>query len=144
MSTEENKAVIRRLEEALNAGRVDAGLDLFTESCSYNGQQVGRELIRQLRTILWSAVPDVRWTLEQLIAEGEWVSARWTMRGTHTGDFVHPTLGTGPASGKSIAVTYLDHYRIEGGRIAETWEVRDGFILQQQFGIVPAPGQATG
>jgi predicted ester cyclase len=142
MSVEENKPVIAKLEAAVNAGRVDAGLDLFTESCSYNGHQVGPEVIRQLRTILWSAVPDVRWTLEHMLAEGEWVGVRWTMQGTHTGDFVHPTLGTSPASGKPIAVTYLDHYRIEGGRIAEVWEMRDGVVLQQQFGIVAAPGQA--
>ena len=142
MSTEENKAVIRRQAEALNAGRVDAGLDLFTDPCLYNGQPISRPVIQQLRTILWSAVPDVRWTLEQMIAEGEWVAVRWTMRGTHTGDFVHPTMGTGPASGNPVTVTYLDHYRIVGGQIAEVWEVRDGLSLQQQFGIIPAPRKA--
>jgi predicted ester cyclase len=141
MPRQENTAVIRRQQEALNAGRVDAGLDLFTDPCLYNGQPIGREVIRQLRTILWSAVPDVQWILEHTIAEGEWVAVRWTMRGTHTGDFVHPAWGTGPASGKPVEVTYLDHYRIVRGQIAEVWEVRDGLVLRQQLGIVAAPGQ---
>lgn len=143
MSSEETKAVIRRQEAALNAGRVDAGLDLFTDPCLYNGQPISRQVIQQLRTILWSAVPNVRWILEQMIAEGEWVAVRWTMRGTHTGDFAHPTMGSAPASGNSIAVTYLDHYRIVDGQIAEAWEVRDGLSLQQQFGVIPAPRQAS-
>ena len=141
MSLEENKAVIRRQEQALNAGRVDAGLDLFTDPVLYNGQPISPQVIQQLRTILWSAVPDVRWELEQMIAEGEWVAVRWTMRGTHTGDFVHPTMGSAPASGNAIVVTYLDHYRIVGGQIGEVWEMRDGLTLQQQFGVSVAPGQ---
>jgi hypothetical protein len=66
------------------------------------------------------------------------------MRGTHTGEFAHPTLGSAPASGKPIAVTYLDHYRIAGGHIAETWEVRDGLTLQEQFGILAAPRDHVG
>ena len=139
MSTEENKAIIRQLAAALNNVGVDGGLDLFAERCLYNGHPIGREVIRQLRTILWTAVPDVQWIEEQMLAEGEWVAVRWTMRGTHTGEFSHPTLGSAPASGKPIAVTYLDHYRIEGGQIAETWEVRDGLRLREQFGVV-APG----
>jgi predicted ester cyclase len=106
-----------------------------------NGRRASRRLVRQLRTSLWSAVPDVRWIPEQLIAGGEWVAVRWTMRGTHTGDFVHPTLDSAPASGKPVAVTNLDQYRIVGGQIAEAWEVRDCLSLRQQFGVVGAPGR---
>jgi hypothetical protein len=65
------------------------------------------------------------------------------MRGTHTGDFVHPAWGSAAASGKPVALTYLDHYRIVDGQIAETWEVRDGLSLQHQFGIGVAPEQAV-
>src|SRR5688572_25944042 len=68
MSPEENKALIRRLGAALNSGGVDAGLDLFADSCLYNGHPVGREVIRQLRTILWTAAPDVQWLEEHVFA----------------------------------------------------------------------------
>jgi predicted ester cyclase len=76
-----------------------------------------------------------------VIAEGDWVAVQWSMRGTHTGDFAHPTFGSAPASGKSIQMTYMDHYRIAGGRIAEAWETRDALALLQQLGVIPAPGQ---
>jgi predicted ester cyclase len=138
VGVEENKAVIRALEAAINAGRVEAGLDLFADAVTFNGRRAGPDLIRQLRTILTTAVPDARWTLEHLIAEGEWVAVRRTLRGTHTGELVHPALGTVPASGRAIELTYLDHYRIADGRIAEVWEVRDGLALLQQLGA-PTP-----
>lgn len=140
MSMEQHKDVIRRHAAALNSGRVDAGLELFAEPSLFNGQPIGRAVIRNMRTILWTAAPDVQWILEHLVAEGEWVAARWTMRGTHTGEFVHPTWGSAPASGKPVALTYLDHYRIVEGQIAETWEARDALSLRDQFGL----GSATG
>jgi steroid delta-isomerase-like uncharacterized protein len=141
MSPEETKALIRRHEAALNSGRVDAGLELFADPSLFNGQPIGREVIQQMRTILWTAAPDARWIAEHIFAESDWVAVRWTMRGTHTGEFVHPAWGSAPASGKPVVVTYLDHYRIADGQIAETWEVRDGLSLQQQFGIAAAPGR---
>jgi steroid delta-isomerase-like uncharacterized protein len=144
MSPEQNKDVIRRHAAALNSGRVDAGLELFAESCMFNGQPIGRMVIRNMRTILWTAAPDVQWIPEQIIAEGDWVAVRWTMRATHTGEFVHPAWGRAPASGKPVAVTYLDHYRIADGQIVEAWEVRDGLSLREQFGLVAAPGSGAG
>jgi steroid delta-isomerase-like uncharacterized protein len=139
MSTEENKTLIRRHEAALNSGDVDAGLELFADSCLYNGQPISRDVIRSMRTILWTAAPDVQWIAEHLFAEGDWVAVRWTMRGTHTGAFVHPTWGSAPASGKPVALTYLDHYRIADEQIAEVWEVRDGLSLRDQFGLGATP-----
>ena len=141
MSVEENKALVRRHAAALNSGRVEAGLELFAEPCLFNGRPIGRDAIRQMRAILWTAAPDVRWVAEHLFAEGEWVAVRWTMRGTHTGAFAHPAWGAAPASGRPVALTYLDHYRIAAGRIAETWEVRDGLGLREQFGRGAAPGR---
>jgi steroid delta-isomerase-like uncharacterized protein len=141
MAPEENKALIRRHEAALNSGDVNAGLELFADACVYNGQPISRDIIRSMRTILWTAAPDVQWIAEHTFAEGDWVAVRWTMRGTHTGEFVHPTWGSAPASGKPVALTYLDHYRIAVGQIAEVWEVRDGLSLREQFGLGAAPGQ---
>jgi predicted ester cyclase len=140
MSAEENKALIRRLGAALNSGQIDVGLEMFADPCLYNGQPTSRQVIWQLRSILWTAAPDVQWIAEHMLAEGEWVAVRWTMRGTHTGPFADPRLGSGPASGSSVAVTYLDHYRIVDGQIAEVWEVRDGLSLREQFGVGSAPG----
>lgn len=141
MSVEDNIAVIRRLEAALNSGRVDAGLDLFAEETVYNGQRVGREFIRRLRAPLWAAVPDVRWTLEDLVAAGDRVATFWTVTGTHTGEFAHPLLGLGraPASGRPIRYGYAVVHRLAGGRIAETRDVSDRLTLLRQLGVLPAP-----
>ena len=144
MSTEENKAVAHRLGEALTSGGVAAGLDFFTDPWVLNGQQLDRQALLQIRAALWSALPDIPWTIEHAIAEGDWVAVRWSVRGTHTGDFAHPALGTAPASGKPVAFAVMDHYRIEGGQIAEVLEVSDRMTLLQQLGVVPPPGQATG
>lgn len=141
MSVEENKAIVRRLEEALNAGRADAGLELWAEDLRLNGQPIGPQAVARLRAPLWAAVPDIRWTLERVIAEGAWVAVRWSVHGTHTGDFAHPVFGAAPASGRAIQMSYMDHYRIADGRIAEAWEVRDALALLQQLGVIPAPGQ---
>jgi steroid delta-isomerase-like uncharacterized protein len=139
MAPEENKALIRRHEAALNSGDVNAGLELFADACVYNGQPISRDIIRSMRTILWTAAPDVQWIAEHTFAEGDWVAVRWTMRGTHTGEFVHPTWGSAPASGKQVTLTYLDHYRIADEQIAEVWEVRDGLSLRDQFGLGATP-----
>lgn len=144
MSAEENKTVIRRLEEALNAGRPDAGLDVWAENLTFNGQTISPQTVAQIRAPLWTAVPDVRWTLERMIAEGDWVAVLWTMRGTHTGDFAHPVFGAAAASGKAIQMSYMDHYRIADGRIAEAWEVRDALALLQQLSVIPTPAQPSG
>lgn len=144
MSIDENKAIIRRLEAALNAGQADAGLDVWAEDLRWNGQRLSPAAIGQMRAPLWAAVPDIRFALERAIAEGDWVAAHWTVRGTHTGEFVHPALGSGPASGRAVAFSYMDHYRIADGRIAEAWEVRDGLALLQQLGVIGAPGRAGG
>lgn len=141
MSVEENKALIQKQAEALNAGRLDAGLELWADDLVFNGHPISPQTIAQLRAPLWEAVPDVRFTMEQLVAEGDWVAVRWTMRGTHTGDFAHPTFGTAPASGRAIEMLYLDHYRIVDGKIAEAWEARDALTLMQQLGVMPTPGQ---
>jgi steroid delta-isomerase-like uncharacterized protein len=142
MSLEENKAVVRKLEVALNAGHADAGLDVWADDLRFNGHTISPQTVAQLRAPLWAAVPDVRWTAEEMIAEGDWVAVRWTMRGTHTGDFTHPAFGSAPASGKAIEMMYIDHYRIADGRIAESWEARDALTLLQQLSVIPAPGQA--
>ena len=141
MSAEENNAIVRRLERALNAGHPEAGLEIWADDLRFNGQTIGPPMVAQLRAPLWAAVPDVRWTLERVIAEGDWVAVQWSMRGTHTGDFAHPTFGSAPASGKVIQMTYMDHYRIADGRIAEAWEVRDALALLQQLGVIQPPGQ---
>lgn len=66
------------------------------------------------------AFPDYNWHLDQMIVQGNWLSARFTDTGTHNGPF----LGV-PASGKKITTFELAFYRFEGGKIAEVWVTAD-------------------
>lgn len=140
MSIEENKARIRRLEAALNSGRVDAGVELFAEEFLFNGQRISRQDLVQIRAPLWEAVPDVRWTIDEMVAEGDAVASIATVQGTHTRDFAHPALGRAPASGKPIRYAYAVVHRIAGGQIVEARDVSDRLTLLIQLGVIPAPG----
>jgi steroid delta-isomerase-like uncharacterized protein len=76
--------------------------------------------------------PDIQWTLEELIAEGDKVAARFTMRGTHNGPF----FGV-PPTGKKIAVKAMNFYRITNGKIVEEHGQPDLLGLLQQIGAAP-------
>ena len=76
--------------------------------------------------------PDIQWTLEELIAEGDKVAARFTMRGTHQGTF----FGV-PSSGKTIEVKAMNFYRIADGQIVEEHGQPDLLGLLQQIGAAP-------
>ena len=76
--------------------------------------------------------PDVQWTLEEMVAEGDMVAARFTMRGTHKGAF----FGV-PPTGKKIEVQAMNFYRFSGGKIVEERGQPDLLGLIQQIGAIP-------
>ena len=140
MSTEQNKALARRwIEEA------SKNPALFDELLAPNFVQYfsgapepirGIEASKQLNAVYRTAFPDFVTTVENLVAEGDKVAIRWSVRGTHTGDF----QGI-PPTGKHGMVTGTDIVRIEGGKIVEDWGVFDSLGLLQQLGVIPVPGQ---
>jgi len=79
-----------------------------------------------------SGFPDVQWTLEETIRQGERIAARFTMRGTHQGHF----MGVAP-TGRTIAVQALNIYHLSNGRIIEEHGQPDLFGLLAQIGAVP-------
>jgi steroid delta-isomerase-like uncharacterized protein len=80
-----------------------------------------------------SAFPDLHFTLEDLLVEGDKVMARWTCRGTHHGVF----RGIAP-TGKCVTFMGMSIYRIAQGQIVEQWTAEDGISLYQQLGILSA------
>jgi steroid delta-isomerase-like uncharacterized protein len=79
-----------------------------------------------------SGFSDVRWSLEETIAEGDKMAARFTMRGTHDGTF----FGV-PATGRKIEVRAMNFYRLAGGKFVEEYGQPDLLGLLQQIGAVP-------
>jgi predicted ester cyclase len=130
MSTEENKTLVRREQEELwnHTGNLDAAGELFAPELAEAARQEAADFRR--------GFPDVVSTIEDLIAEGDKVVARWRSRATHQGEY----MGIPPSS-KEVEFTGISVYRIEGRRIAESWTVEDDLGLMRQIGGVSEPGQ---
>jgi steroid delta-isomerase-like uncharacterized protein len=145
MLTETNKAISRRfLEEVFNKGKLNV-LDEITASDHVTtgpgtlpGLPTGPEGQKQLVTFYRNAFPDVHFTVDEQIAEGDKVVTRWTGRGTHKGEL----FGI-PATGKSSTVTGIAVDRIVNGKIAESWGIFDQFGMMQQLGVIPTPEVAV-
>jgi predicted ester cyclase len=129
MSTEENKDLVRREQEELWNPKVnlDATGELFAPEQAEAARQEAADFRR--------GFPDVRSTIEDLIVEGDMVAARWSSRATHLGEYA----GVAP-TGKEVEFMGISVYRIEGGRIAESWTEEDELGLMRQIGAVPDPG----
>ena len=140
MSTEQNKALYRRLtDEAWNAGKLEV-LDQilspdFLDHEEYPGKVPGRDGTKQLIAMTRTAFPDIHTTVDDLIAEGDKVVAISTARGTHRG----PYLGM-PPTGKPIKLAIIDVFRCANGKIVEHWGLTDALGMMQQLGAVPMPG----
>ena len=91
MSTEENKALVRRAYEAFNNGMAGMAAleELYAPDYVYHGPSVFGDMdlaaMKQLMPALWTAFPDEHSVSEDVIAEGDEVVFRWTMRATHRG-----------------------------------------------------------
>jgi steroid delta-isomerase-like uncharacterized protein len=141
MLTETNKTVSRRfLEEVWNKGNLAVLNEIIAKDHVNSGPgtlpgwPTGPEGAKQLVTTYRNAFPDVHFTIDEQIAEGDKVVVRWSAEGTHEGE-----LAGLPATGKSIAVTGIAVYRIANGKIAESWLIFDQFGLMQQLGVLPMP-----
>ncbi|HEV2058693.1 MAG TPA: ester cyclase, partial [Solirubrobacteraceae bacterium] len=98
-------------------------------------QSTGPESVKRTATRLLAAFGDLRFDIEDEIAEGDKVVQLVTMSGTHNG----PLLGREP-SGRTFAVRHIYIWRIADGKIVEHWGSRDDLGLLQQIGLLPSPG----
>jgi len=81
-----------------------------------------------------TAFPDVRFTVEDQIADGDLLANRFTVRGTHQGEF----MGI-PPTGKQATVSGIDMIRVRDGKVVEHWVQMDQMGLMQQLGLMPSP-----
>ncbi len=136
--TEQNKAIARRSYEALNQRNMDEVYEAvdpnIVDHSAPPGTPQGVEGVRQWFAMLLGAFPDLRVTVEDIIAEGDRVVARVTAAGTHQGEF----LGVSP-TGKQVTFTWIDILRFADRKVVEHWGEFDGLGLMQQLGAIPAP-----
>jgi steroid delta-isomerase-like uncharacterized protein len=141
MSTEQNKALIRRgFEEFVNRKNLAPVDELIAPNFVgyYSGVPEpvrGREGFKQLISMYHSAFPDLKVTIDDMIAEGDKVAVRLNFRGTHQGEL----MGI-PPTGKPIALTAINIFRVEGGKAAEQRVNSDDLGMLQQLGVIPPPG----
>lgn len=139
MSTEDNKALVRRVfEEVLNQGNLALIDELYSPDYvehTPSGPVHGTEAYKQYLMTYRTAFPDAHYTIEDQIAEGDKVMTRWSGRGTHQG----PLMGI-PPTGKQSTVTGMSIGRSEGGKIVEVWTEFDLLGVLQQLGVIPTMG----
>jgi steroid delta-isomerase-like uncharacterized protein len=132
--SEENKALARRSWEAPeNLDLID---EVYTADVVWHepDQEIrGLEQAKQFVTTYKSAFPDLNATVEDVIAEGDKVVTRWTIRGTHQGEIEE----FGPPTGRQAELQGITIHRIEDGKIVEEWNRYDNLSLLQQLGLAP-------
>jgi steroid delta-isomerase-like uncharacterized protein len=135
---EENKAIARRfLDELWNRSNfvlVDQLLATDYDghsSTEIRGPEGAMEFVPRLRL----AFPDFQFSILDQLAEADKVATRWTIRGTHEGEFQGM-----PPNGKRIEMTGITIFRIANGRLIEGWTNEDVLGMLQQLGAVPKPG----
>jgi steroid delta-isomerase-like uncharacterized protein len=132
---EENKAIAHHYyHEAYNIGDVDLADRLLASDYVHHnpfpGMVPDREGTKHFLALVHDAFPDLEFTFEDMIAEGDTVAVRWTLRGTHLGEW----RGI-PASGNPIQITGMHFIRIEEGKIVEEWRNADTLLMAQQMGF---------
>ena len=137
MAVEQNKETARRYyEEVLNKGDVDLLDEIavpgYIEHDPFPGTREGRAGLKDRVTMLKAGL-DPRFTIEDVVAEGDKVVVRWTNEGSMVGEF----LGM-PANGKSFKIAGVDIHRLENGKLAEHWHVVDQLAHAQQIGLIPS------
>jgi steroid delta-isomerase-like uncharacterized protein len=140
MSIDQNKSLIRHyLEQVWDRENLAVIDELIAPDYIQHTQGVppGREGVKQFFAMVRAAFPDITQTAEDMIAEGDKVVWRWTIRGTHTGPFQRL-----PPTGRQVMITGINIVRIADGRLAENWGEVDMLGLLQQLGAIPVPGQA--
>ena len=136
--SEGNKFVIRRsFEELWNKGNLSLADELFTPNYEHHDPSSpdfgrGPESEKKRAALYRTAFPDLQLTIEDIIAEGQTVMARWSCRGTHKGEL----SGIAP-TGKQVTISGVTVARFTNGKMVEGWVNWDALGLMQQLGVVP-------
>jgi predicted ester cyclase len=143
MSREANTALVRRLvAEIWNRANLAAADELYAPDFSVNGDVIGPAGARRNVASLATAMPDLHYTIDDLVADGDRVVLRVWGSGTHTGEWAHPIVGQLAPTGRRFELRTMTMYRIVDGKLAEAWTFRDSLGLLKQLGAtitLPSP-----
>lgn len=138
MSIENNKLIMNRFVKFINSASEDLAQELISPNAVFyvpgrpeplRGSTGYLSLVGMMR----SGFPDIQWSLEDVVTEGDTIAARFLMRGTHRGNF----MGI-PPTGKPIQVQAMNFYRLSNGQFIEEYGQPDMLGLLQQIGATPS------
>lgn len=139
--SEQNKNLLRRyFDEAWNQGQVEL-LDELVAPHFVNHNPIfpnlppGPDSLKPNFATLRSTFPDIHFTIEDMVSEGDKVVTRFTCQGTHQGDW----RGIAP-TGRPVKIAGIQTNRLNNGQIIEQWLVVDQLGMLQQMGAIPTPG----
>jgi predicted ester cyclase len=126
---EEHKAMVRRMVEGINAGDIEGTVDeMFAPRAARR--------VKRLFTEFYTAFPDWREEIVELVAEANTVAGRFRCWGTHQGEF----LGE-PPTGRRMEVDEVFFLRVENGKFVYFWGLEDSLSRMRQLGLIPSPEQ---
>ncbi len=135
MSTEENKALVRRFyEEVWDRGNTDFAFDVFAEDYVRHDLRPTEALPgpggqKRIADDFRAAFPDLRIEVDLVIGEGDFVVGRWTATGTHSGSW-----GALEPTGRRAIFSAVNIFRFDHGKVVEIWNHRDDLGLREQLG----------
>lgn len=133
-TTEKNKATVRSIfEQALNKRNTELLKELIDDGYKDARGRTGHEAYLAVIQPLFAAFPDIQWTIEDIVAEGNTVMLRLIWRGTHKGQF-----NKYAASGKAIINEGMSVYHLKNGKVTSSTAFPDRLSFFQQIGVVPA------
>jgi steroid delta-isomerase-like uncharacterized protein len=146
MTTEDNKAIIRRIiEEGFNQSNLAVFDELYASNFVHhdpsNPTVQTRDDYKRWASQTRTAFPDYRLTIEDMVAEGNEVVTRWSLQGTQTGAMETPMQI--PATGKHVTIVGITIARLAGNQLVEDWHLPDTMGFLQQIGVVPVQGPAS-
>ena len=143
MSADQNKAIVQRfIEELWNNRNLDVADEIFAADCVTHQLQSGSAVLAVPRNpesvkshvAEWLAgFPNLRFCVEEMIAEADQVVSRIVMQGTHAGTW----LGIAP-TGKEVSIRMIVIHRIVNRKIVEDWVLVESLGFFQQLGFIPA------
>jgi steroid delta-isomerase-like uncharacterized protein len=140
MGINDNKVVVRRfVEEIPNLGNLEAAGEVLANDFVLHFPNMpaveGADAFKKIPSMIRAAFPDLNETIVELVAEGDKVVERFTLQGTHLGDF----MGIAP-TGRAVSWSGIAIYRLDGGKIVECWVEANLLGLLLQLGMLPPLG----
>ena len=140
---DDNKAIVRRfIDEVFGGGRTDSVDELLADDfVAHTWPSTGKpkDDLKKAIGMTRGALADIRFTIDDLIAEGDRVAARLTTSARQVGEF----MGM-PASGKRYEIGEIHIFRIAGGKVVEHWHQFDQMGMMKQLGAMPGGGPQAG